>query len=115
MRGQRKQIWQSTTAEVRLDESNVASSGSARPTRAPFGLLPSRPRANFVAASLPGTEDQVHQTGNPENVGLHGARKTPYTRSALQFRRTRSVRAVGRESPEKGPAWPKLEKTAGNF
>jgi hypothetical protein len=53
-----------------LIHSKAGRFGAATPTRPPFRLLPGRLRANFVAARLPGTEDHVRQTRNPENVGL---------------------------------------------
>jgi hypothetical protein len=64
---------QTTTVEVRLDHGKAASFGAARPTRPPFGAVTRSAASkfwNFVAARLPGTEDQVRQTRNPENVGL---------------------------------------------
>jgi hypothetical protein len=60
---------QPTIAEVRLDEGNAASSGSARPTRPPFWLLSRRLRAILLPRGAQGREDQVRQTGNPGNVG----------------------------------------------
>jgi hypothetical protein len=60
---------QTTTVEVRLDHGKAKSFSAPKPTRPPFRLLPDGPRANFVAARLPGTEDHIRQTRNPGSVG----------------------------------------------
>src|SRR4029077_1750913 len=48
----------------RTDDQRFRWLGCAGP---PFELLPGRLRINYVAAKLPGKENRVRQTRNPEN------------------------------------------------
>jgi hypothetical protein len=58
----------STTAEVRPDQGNAASSDAERPSVSPFSLPTGRPRSNFVATRLGQTEDRAQQPGYPGDV-----------------------------------------------
>src|SRR5271166_5498197 len=70
MTGRSGQMRQTTTAEVRLDEGNAASFGTARRATRRFDCQRGGLRGNFAAGRLDETENRTQQIGSPKNVGL---------------------------------------------